>query len=194
MYKETKLDKHLLSIGYTSKMLEAQKQKTQDSLYLENLLYEELVSLVKSHYSRFDYLNMNEVVSQAIEEKDKPKKSERPNFEMLKDFLLEDFLDNDKKFKLVEIHCIGLPAYAYGFEVKGYDKTFQITIPYMKNIDSVNFEYANEGQYNLTIKMPGTGNSWLQLAHSYDAKYITQKIKEVTSMSIEDIMLTNRLE
>ena len=175
----------LTSIGYTTKLLKEQKEAIKKAQHIESLLQNELFTLVKSNQSRFDYINLPEIATEAMKEYYDEKDTTKAHFEMLNEFLFEDFIGPGLKFKLTKIGRVGYDPYLFDFMIEGYEKTFRITIPYLQNIDSHNFECANEGQYVLSVQT--NENAWLRLVQSYDPALIKQELKDASSKSLKTI-------
>ncbi len=167
-------DKKVLeSIEYSKSLYNAQKNKVAQEKYIENLLFADYVSKVKANKSMYDYVN---IFQDAQNQVGKKLKKERPQLETLKDFILKDFLNNDKNFKLTEIMSGGWENYYWSVHFEGYGKAFYIQIPIMDNINTKNFEYANCGKFAFVIKESNAW--WSTLKTSYKIDDIAQFIRE----------------
>lgn len=165
--------KALESIEYSKNLYDAQKKKAEQEKYIENLLFADYVSKVKANKSTYDYVD---IFSDAQKQVGKKLKKERPQLETLKSFIVKDFLNNDKNFKLTEIMSGGWENYYWSVHFEGYGKAFYIQIPMMKNITVSNFEYANCGKFAFVLK---EGESWWSvLKTSYKIDDIAQFVRE----------------
>ena len=169
-YEENNVIKN---IEYVKGLYDLQKEKVKNEKYIEELLLRDYVRTIRTNVSRYDYINIFKDAKNELKEK---AKSKRKNIEMLRSFMLDDFLNDDDNFKITDIMSCGYENYAWSIEFEGYDKTFRIDIPIMNNLTSKNIEYANHGMFAFTIK---TGNSsWSVLKRSYKIKDIADYIKE----------------
>ena len=79
--------KTLMSIGYAKSLYDAQVSKVKREEYIKNLLLEDYVTCIKQHRSRYDYIN---IFSKAQAEISKKLKKDRPHFETIKTFIMEE--------------------------------------------------------------------------------------------------------
>ena len=165
--------KALESIEYSKNLYDAQKKKVSQEKYIENLLFADYVSKVKANKSQYDYVDM---FQEAQKEVGKKLKKEREHLEIVKSFVVKDFLNNDKNFKLTEIMSGGWESYYWSVHFEGYGKAFYIQIPMMKNITTSNFEYANCGKFAFAIKE--SDSWWSVLKTSYKIEDIAQCVME----------------
>ena len=165
--------KALENIEYSKNLYDAQKKKVEQEKYIEKLLFIDYVDRVKANKSQYDYVD---IFSDAQKQVGKKLKKERPQLEILKDFVVKDFLNNDKSFKLTEIMSGGWENYYWSIHFEGYGKAFYIQIPIMKNINVSNFEYANCGKFAFAIKE--SDSWWSVLKTSYKIDDIAQFIRE----------------
>lgn len=164
----------LANIEYSKHMYETQVAKVQQEEYIKQLILADYVKNIKAHISRYDTLE--NIFRSAQSEIGKKLKKERFHLETLKDFMREDFLDNDKEFKLTEIVCNGFEGYSYSMCFEGYGKTIKISIPVMKNITADNVGHAKYGMFVFAVKTSECG--WDILAKSYEMEDIAKSIKE----------------
>ena len=94
----------------------------------------------------------------------------------LKSWMLNDFLSNDKNFKLTRIISCGYESYAWSIEFEGYKKTFRIEIPMMKSLTVENIGSAHDGMFAFCVKTSEV--SWSTLKKSYKIKDISDFIRE----------------
>lgn len=162
----------LLAIGYSKKLYDEQVSKVKKEEYIKSLLLEDYVQKIRSHRSRYDCVD---IFGKAQDEVGKRLKKERPHLETIKDFVMEDFLNNDKTFKLDKIIRCGMEGYAWRLEFKGYGKTSFIEIPIMKHINSKNLEHANYGMF--TFGIYESDHVYSVLKRSYEIEAIAGFIK-----------------
>lgn len=165
--------KALESIEYSKNLYNTQKKKVEQEKYIENLLFADYVDRVKANKSRYDYID---IFPEAQKEVGKKLKKERTHLETIKSFMMEDFLSNDKSFKLTEIISGGWEGYYWSVHFEGYGKAFYIEIPSMKNINVTNFEYANCGKFAFAVKEDDSW--WNVLRTSYKIEDIARFIRE----------------
>lgn len=165
--------KTMNSIEYSKNLYDAQKKKVEQEKYIEKLLFADYVSNVKANKSRYDYVN---IFHDAQSEVGKKLKKERTHLETIKSFMMEDFLNNDKNFKLIEIVSGGWEGYYWSVHFEGYGKVFYIEIPIMEHINVGNFEYANCGKFAFAIRESEHG--WNILKTSYKIEDIAQFVRE----------------
>lgn len=165
--------KTLESIEYSKTLYDAQRKKVEQEKYIENLLFADYVDRVKANKSQYDYVN---IFHEAQKEVGKKLKKEREHLEILKNFIMKDFLHNDKNFKLTDIISGGWDNYYWSVHFEGYGKAFYIQIPIMQNINVTNFKYANCGKFAFAIKE--NEYFWNVLKTSYKIADIAQFVKE----------------
>lgn len=136
--------KALEKIDYAKRLYEAQVLKAEKEEYIKNLLLGDYIAKIREHRTRYDFIDF---FGKAQAEVGKRLKKDRPHLESLTSFIMEDFLNNDKKFKLTKIVSCGYEGYAWKLEFTGYGKTIFIEIPVKSRLTTENIEYANDGMY-----------------------------------------------
>ena len=164
------------NITYAKALYEAQVQKVKKEEYIKKLLLEDYVDHIRQHKSRYDYVN---IFGKAQDEVGKRLKKDRPHYETVKQFLMDDFLNNDKTFKLIKIISGGYEGYYWRFEFTGYGKTSFIEIPVMSRLTSDNIEYANHGMFVFGVY--DSESCYRVLKKSYSIKEISEFIKDYFS-------------
>lgn len=167
--KDTTLEK----IAYAKNLYDAQVAKAEREEYIKNVLLQNYVDKVKAHTSRYDFIDIYPL---AQAESGFKLKKERPHFETIKRFLMEDFLNNDKSFKLEKIISCGYENYAWQFEFKRNDKVCYIKIPYMRNLTAEHLEHANYGMFTFGIQE--YEHFWRMLKGTYEMKELAGFIKD----------------
>ena len=175
-------DKHTAidNIEYSKNLYDTQKKKVEQEQYVEKLLFADYVDRVKANTSQYDYVNIFHAAQQEVGKK---LKREREHLEILKTFVMKDFLNNDKNFKLTGILSGGYECYYWSIRFEGYGKTFYIQIPIMQNINVKNIEYANYGKFALVLE---EDECYLRtLKSSYKIEDIAQFVKEYFELDRE---------
>ncbi len=162
-------------IDYICKLYAEQKEKVEKEEYIKNLLFEDYVETVKSNQTKYDLLT-NNLFSSARAEIGVKAKKDRPHLELLRETIVEDFFNRDKKFKIREICCCGYEEYGWRVELEGHGETVAIYFPVKKNITSKNIRYAKDGKFQASIKISEA--SWKVLALSYETEDIARCIEE----------------
>ena len=169
------------AIEYAKKMYDAQVKRVNEETYICNVLKVNYVNEVKFVITRYDLINdtFRKACGQVNEKLQKNKKE----FEMIKSYLYEDFLDGNRSnaFKLKEIICCGYEGYAWSVKFEGYGKTFQITIPIKNNINTRNIESAYNGMFAFHVEEKE--HIWTLMKKSYRIEDISNFIKEYFNLN-----------
>lgn len=163
----------LRKIAYARELYDAQVKKAEKEEYVKDLLLQDYVNQIKEHVSRYDLLS---IIGKAQEEIGKRLKKERPHLETVKMFLMEDFLNDDKNFKLTKIIQGGYEGYYWRFEFDAYGKTVYIEIPMMSRLTKDNIEYAHYGMF--TFGVYESDHCSRMLKGTYRIKELAATIKE----------------
>lgn len=160
----------------TKTKYELQKKKVEHEKYIEDLMFHDLVVKISSltTVSRYDYF-IN-IFSKARSQIGLKTKKEREDLDLLTGFLLEDFFDNNKDFKLTGISTGGYDACYYRFDFKYKDANIFIQIPIYKHIDTSNIEFASYGKFCFGIYKSSCFYSVLK--SSYRISEVAEFIKE----------------
>lgn len=160
-------------IKYAKTLYEAQVWKVEKEEYVKKLLLEDYAKQIRAHRSRYDLVG---IFSEAQKEIGAKLKKDRPNLETIKRFIMKDFLNNDKNFKLTEIISLGYECYGWQIEFKGYGKRIAIEIPMVSRITAENIKCANYGMFTFGI---WESDHCLQiLKRSYKIGEISETIKK----------------
>ena len=154
-------------------MYDQQVKIVEREEHIKKLLFEDFVRTVKKNKTRYSYINIFKVAQDELKNK---YKKDRKNIEVLNKFILEDFLNNDKNFKLKNIISCGLETYGWDIEYEGYGKTFRIGIPVLDAIDSKNIKFANYGAFEFVIMI--SESHWSVLKRSYSIEELSKFIDE----------------
>lgn len=99
----------IAEISYAKKMYKEQLEKVNKETYVKTLMYADYVAKVKNNMSRYD--TFNNLFADAQKQINKKKKSEKTELALLERLIREDFLNDDKNFKLVNIISGGCEGY-----------------------------------------------------------------------------------
>ena len=168
-YEEKLLEK----IRYAKELYDEQVEKVKKEQYILRALHQDVVDKIRERKSRYDMINTYTLAQAEVGSR---YKKDRPHLETIKRWLMEDFLDNDRNFKLKAIVSCGFEDYAWRFEFEGYGKTIDICVPYMRNITTKNVQYAHYGMFTFSIKE--SDHVWKLLKGSYEMSEIAQTIKD----------------
>jgi hypothetical protein len=167
--------KAIKDIEYAKSLYELQNYNVKREQHIEKLLLEDYVRTIKSYTSRYDYLDY-ETFQKAQNQRNEKLKKDRPQFELMKSLIINDFLNEDKNWKLVNIMSCGFESYCWSFEFEGYGETIYIEIPDKRKLTVKNFEYARHGMFAFMVK---TGKSSREtIKTSYKIEDIAEAVKE----------------
>lgn len=164
----------LLAIGYSKRLYDEQVTKVKNEEYIKNLLLKDYISKIRAHKSKYDLIAT--MFNKAQGEIGKKLKKERTNLETIKSFILEDFFNNDEKFKLTKMVSYGYENYAWQITFTGYGKNVFVEIPMVNEIDTKNYEHALHGQFAFGIHE--SEHCYSVLKSSYEIKVIAKFIEE----------------
>lgn len=159
-------------IEYAKKMYNTQVKKVNEETYIRDVLKDNYVREVKSNITRYDLVK--DTFHKAYCQVNEKLKKNRKEFEIIKDFIFEDFLSNNRSFKLKEIICCGYDNYAWNVKFEGYGQTFSITIPVKSNITVKNIESAYDGMFAFYTEE--SSGIWNLMKKSYRIKDIADAI------------------
>lgn len=163
----------LKKIAYARELYDAQVKEAEKAEYIKKVLLQDYVDQIKEHKSRYDVID---IFSKAQEEAGERLKKNRPHYETLKRFLMEDFLNNDKNFKLVKLISGGYEGYYWRFEFTAYGQTVYIEIPRVNRITVDNVHYANYGMFGFGVYENDC--CYRMIKGTYEMKELAATIKE----------------
>lgn len=161
-------------IEYVKGLYDAQAKKVKQEEYVKSLMFADYVRRVKNNKSRYDYIK--DIFKAAQSQTDKKKKKEREQLTTIENFMRDDFLCNNRNFKITRIISGGYESYYYSVEFEGYGQTFAIVIPVMDNINTKNIEHAYDGMFAFSVKESNA--YWTLKKKSHKIKDIAEYIKE----------------
>lgn len=172
-FYDYKKENPIADIEYVRGMYESQVHKVKQEEYMRDLLFADYVRKVRSHKSRYDYIE--NIFKEAQNQIGKKKKKEREQLSVLEEFIRDDFFNNNKSFKITKIISGGYESYYWGIELEGYGHTVEIIIPNMNSISTKSFEHAYKGMFVFSVK-ESCYNSVKKM--SYKIEDIAEYIKE----------------
>ena len=163
-------------ILYKKGLYEIQKHTVKKEMYIEKLLLEDYMKTIKNSItSRYDLIS--DIFKYAWEEQNKKLKKDRTHYESLKGFIMEDFLENNNKFKIKEIiKCGPYEPYGWSVWVEGYGTLISIFIPDKRNIDFGNIKIANYGMIVIETKINESG--WKNIISTYKVEEAADAISK----------------
>ena len=164
----------LKDIEYVRGLYESQVHKVKQEEYMKDLLFFDYVRKVRSHKSRYDYIE--NIFKEAQGQIGKKKKKEREQLSVIEQFVRDDFFNNNNSFKVTNIISGGYEGYYWSVELEGYGQTVIITIPNMNNISTKNFEYAYKGMFVFSVRESSCCTSVKKM--SYKIEDVAEFIKE----------------
>lgn len=173
-FYDYKKEDPIADIEYVRGMYESQVHKVNQEKYMRDLLFFDYVRKVRSHKSRYDY--MENIFKEAQNQIGKKKKKEREQLSVLEEFIRDDFFNDDKSFKITKIISGGYEHYYWHIEIEGYGHAVKVIIPNMNSITTKNFEHAHNGMFVFAVK--DSEYSWSWKKTSYKIEDIAECIKE----------------
>lgn len=171
------------NIEFVKGLYDTQVQKVRNEQYVQALIFEDYVNTIKQNYSRYDCMK-DTFFREAQKELKEKVRGKNTKIGTLKSFMMDDFLGNDKNFKLVDMVACGYEDYAWGIYFEGYKKSFRIDIPMMKNLSTKNIELACYGKFRFVVKESSI--TWHELKASYKIEDIAKAIKEYFDSLVGD--------
>ena len=176
----------LKKIAYARELYEVQVKEAERAEYIKNVMLQDYVNQIKEHRSHYDLID---IFSKAQKEVGEKLKKNRPHYESLKRFLMEDFLNRDKNFKLVNLISGGYEGYYWRFELTGYGKTIYIDVPIMARLTPKNVEYAHYGMFAFGVYE--SDSCYTMLKGTYEMKELAATIKEWVERECEKGSVNN---
>ena len=172
-YYDDENNNFLKNIEYVKGLYEAQVNKVKQEEYMKDLLFRDYVGKVRSHKSRYDYIE--NIIKEAQSQIGKKKKKEREQLSVLESFIREDFFSDNNSFKITKIISGGYESYYWNVELERYGQNLYIVIPNMNNINITNFEHAYKGMFGFGVKEDGY--MWVLKEQSYKIEDVADYIK-----------------
>lgn len=174
LYCSSDRDTTLEKIAYAKNVYECQVIKAEREEYIKNALLQNYVDQIREWKCRYDMAT--NIIAKAQGEVGERLKKDRPNLETVKRWLMEDFLNNDKSFKLEHIISGGYEGYYWRFEFSRNGKGCYIEIPVKNRLTPKNVEYAHYGMFVFGIKE--SEHYWRMLKGTYEMQELAGVIKD----------------
>ena len=137
------------NVEYVKSLYENQQEKVKKEQYIESVLLDDYVKVIKHIPSKYDHIE--EFFVEAQKEIGNKKKSERKHFEVVSDWLNRDFF-NGEKMKIKSIISDGFVNYYWAFSFDFCGEEITIDIPMRNRITADNIRYANYGKFVIFLK------------------------------------------
>lgn len=167
--------KQLEEIGYSKKLYEEQVERVKREERVRNLLHLDYIRSIRGYQTRYDYLT--EIFPKAQKQVGEKLKKDRPDYETVKHFIVDDFFNKDKTFKLTKIVSCGWESYGWQFEFTGYGKVCTIEIPVKSRLTPKNLEYMHYGMFSFAVQ-EDSEHYWNVLKTGYEIEEMAKFIKE----------------
>lgn len=180
-FYENEEENQLVKIDYSKKLYEDQAAKVKKEQRICELLHKDYISTIRNFKSRYDYVDIFDKAQSQVGER---LKRDRPQLEALKHLIVDDFLGNDKTFKLTNITSCGWENYGWNVEFTGYGETFYIGIPIRGKLTAKNIDHMHHGMFSFAVK---EGNyCWSIKKTSYEIETLAKFIKEYFESKSEE--------
>jgi hypothetical protein len=152
---EYKVDKKNINcIAKAKERWEAQCEAVKDAQYLEKLIFDDLISTIRSYRLRYDFLD--DIINKAIAQQKEQKKRDRKDFHTIESMIIDDFFNNDKRFKLIDIITGGWEGcyhvFNFSFKAEKEPVFYSIQIPVKSKLNAKNIEWSAFGKLQFSIK------------------------------------------
>ena len=156
----------------------ALKAEIKNEIYKKEMIVDSLnntiIKLVKSIITPLN----EKMLHKAWQQQSEKLKKDRNMYEFVKDTIIGDFFNGNKKAKLKEIVMCGYDEYAYNFKVEFHNVSFQITYPCTSNITKEDHLLAtSHGEY--ILRYEDDSSCWAWITSSYDPSDIAKAIEKL---------------
>lgn len=169
--------------GYTTNTTSKIKQTTQLKAEIKNEIYKKemimdslnntIIELVQSIMMPLSEKMLHKAWSQQNEKR----KKDRDMYEFVKDTIINEFFNGNKKATLKEIVMCGYDEYAYNFKIEFCGVVFTIAYPCTTNITKEDHLFAtSNGEY--ILRYESSSSCWNWITSSYDVSDIAKAIEE----------------
>jgi hypothetical protein len=164
----------LEEIEYSRKLYKDQVENVKREERIRELLHEDYIRKIRGYQTRYDFITG--VLDRAHKQVGEKLKKDRPDLETVKQFVISDFFNNDKTFKLTKIISCGWENYGYQVHFTGYGKTVHIEIPVKSRLTPKNLEYMHNGMFAFAVEESEHYISVLKTSYAIEA--MAEFIKE----------------
>lgn len=165
----------LNEIEYSRKLYKEQVENVKREERIRGLLHEDYIRSIRSYQTRYDYITS--MFQKAQNQRHEKLKKNRPDYEAIKHFIIDDFFNKDKTFKLTNIISCGYESYGWQFEFTGYGKVCTIEIPVKSRLTPKNLEYMHDGMFSFSVQ-EDSEHYWRVLKKSYEIEEMAKFINE----------------
>jgi hypothetical protein len=138
------------------------------------LLHWDYIHKIREYKTTYDYCT--DIFAKAQKQIGEKLKKDRPDLETVKQFVISDFFNNDKTFKLTKIISCGWENYGYQVHFTGYGKNAYIEIPVKSRLTPKNLEYMYNGMFAFAVEESEHYISVLKTSYVIEA--VAEFIKE----------------
>ena len=165
------------SIEDYKKLISKKENEIKELEIIKASLTASMIKQIRSIHTPF----LTDMLFAAFKEQHATKKSERKNYEYIKNKLIKECIPEDKQkdVKLTSIVSGGWESYAYNFNFSYKKINFEITIPVPTKATAENIWYISYGKY--TVSYQSSACSWEQITASYNLNNIKTTLEEFLS-------------
>lgn len=165
------------NVEYVKSLYENQQEKVKKEQYIESVLLDDYVKVIKHIPNKYDYIE--EFFVKAQQEIGNKKKSERKNYQIVEDWLSGDFFNGDK-MKIKSIVSGGYENYYWAFYFDFCGQEISIEIHMRNRITTDNIHYAHYGKFVVFLKENSVCQTAIFQSYKMEevAKFLSQWKKE----------------
>lgn len=165
-------------------LYDRQYQAYLDAKALMKLTENNWVNSIRRNLSRYDYCKGQ--INEAFRQQNEKYKKDRVAFHNMEEIIREDFLSDNKDFKLQSIASCGYEDYGYRFDFKYKDEVFGIYIPMRDKVTVKNVGYCHAGQFAFYYQKGE--HYWSVEKTSYNITPISEYIAERFKLSTTEVI------
>lgn len=166
--------KQLDEINYSKKLYKEQVERVKREERVRDLLHRDYIRSIRGYQTRYDYIT--DLFPKAQKQVGEKLKKDRPDYETVKHFIIDDFFNKDKTFKLTKIVGCGWENYGWQFDFTGYGKVCTIEIPVKSRLTTKDLKYMHDGMFAFAIQE--SEHNITVLKTSYEIEEMAAFIKE----------------
>lgn len=166
--------KQLEEIEYSKSLYVSQVAAVKKEERVCELLHNDFIRAIREYKTRYDFIT--DLFQKAQNQRHEKHKKDRRDYETVKHFIIDDFFNKDKTFKLTNITSCGWESYGWNFEFTGYGKVCHVEIPVKSRLTPDNLKYMHEGMFAFSVQE--SEHCWAVLKKSYEIDEMAAFIKE----------------
>ena len=154
------------------------RKEIQREIYKKNIMVNSLTDTIL-HFVQSIYMPISSgILEKAWHQQSEKKKSDRREYEFVKDEMIRSFFKaNKKEVSLDKIVCCGYDTYAYNLYFKYHKVHFEIVYPCPNNItENWHLDHTDYGKY--ILRYEAKNGVWSWITSSYEAEDIAKAIEE----------------